>query len=96
LRVTNPGKFFARAQPDSVFIFQQLWSVDYEKNVTTDEGVEKTITTTNIPEIVAKKVKKLGKQYLQPNKDNQVMIIKFSIQKDLGKSGKELRIMTKN
>src|SRR5271163_2476841 len=31
LRVNDLGKFFARAQPDSVFFSQQLWTVDYEK-----------------------------------------------------------------
>ena len=30
-RCENPGKFFAKAQPDSVFRSQQVWTVEYEK-----------------------------------------------------------------
>jgi len=57
LRVTDPGRFFAKAQPDSVFSSQQLWTVDYEEIKITPEGAVKVITTTSVPEIVARKVK---------------------------------------
>ena len=55
--MTDPGRFFAKAQPDSVFSSQQLWTVDYEEIKITPEGAVKVITTTSVPEIVARKVK---------------------------------------
>ncbi|HYJ01922.1 MAG TPA: reverse transcriptase domain-containing protein, partial [Nitrososphaeraceae archaeon] len=56
-RIHDPNKFFARAQPDSVFSSQQLWTVEEETIKETEEGIEKTITTTSEPAVVAKKVK---------------------------------------
>ena len=60
-RITNIGRFFARAQPDSVFSSQQLWTVDYIKEKVALVGgqtVKQIITiSTSIPAEVARKVK---------------------------------------
>ena len=56
-RINNPSRFFARAQPDSVFTSQQLWTVDYQTIKDTEEGIEIITTTTSIPSTVASKVK---------------------------------------
>ena len=57
-RKTNPNKFFSRAQPDSVFRSQQLWTVEFTETKTkSDKTIEKIITNSSIPEIVAKQVK---------------------------------------
>ena len=51
-RINNPSRFFARAQPDSVFTSQQLWTVDYQTIKDTEEGIEIITTTTSIPPTV--------------------------------------------
>jgi hypothetical protein len=57
-RKTDPNKFFSKAQPDSVFRSQQLWAVEFEETKTMpDKTKEKIITTSSIPEVVAKQVK---------------------------------------
>ena len=85
LRVNDLGKFFARAQPDSVFSSQQLWTVDYEKLKQTPEGPQKIITTTSIPETVSKKVKEAWETVFTSKKNKKTLIIKYSKQINLKK-----------
>ena len=56
-RVDNPGKFFARAQPDSVFRSQQVWTVEYEETEKTDNSEKKIKVSSSVPEIVKREVK---------------------------------------
>src|ERR1700728_2494213 len=58
-RCDNPGKFFARAQPDSVFRNQQLWTVEYNEHKTLLSGEVKEIkVNSSIPTIVSAEVRK--------------------------------------
>ena len=56
-RVDNPGKFFARAQPDSVFRSQQVWTVEYEETERIDNSEKKIKVSSSVPEIVKREVK---------------------------------------
>ncbi len=56
-RVENPGRFFAKAQPDSVFRSQQVWTVEYEKEEMENNKKKKRMTTSSIPETVQREVK---------------------------------------
>ena len=56
-RVDNPGKFFARAQPDSVFRSQQVWTVEYEETEKIDNCEKKIKVSSSVPETVKREVK---------------------------------------
>ena len=58
-RCDNPGKFFARARPDSVFRSQQVWTVEYEEIKNLTNGNKKKVKViSSIPETVSNQVKK--------------------------------------
>jgi hypothetical protein len=68
-RCEDPGKFFARAQPDSVFRNQQLWAVDYLAKRKRKDGSSVTITTSSsIPTIVSREVKKAWEKVFSSRK----------------------------
>ena len=68
-RCDDPGKFFARAQPDSVFRSQQLWAVDYQAVRRKRDGTTMLVkASSSIPTIVSREVKKAWEKVFSSKK----------------------------
>ena len=95
-RIDNPGSFFSRAQPDSVFRSQQVWTVEYEENDEEEGKNRKIKVTSSVPETVKREVKNAWEKVFtskkSKNKDvNEAFISKKFIKrrnKILGKDQK--------